>query len=245
MHKQSKLTYGRILAKIGADRSLRKPMRLLFWCKVHGISRVHYKDDIPSFTKYQVQKYLSVLLEHGFVGFDRNGYYYIRSLRFVAKRLGIVGPILARPDKDVVFKDNTWVSYLMGHAVLSYVGNLRSGKSKKRAKCHTASNCHEQGKDLLDFCSNSYQANSSADSQAVSLAGIAKKFNITISTASRWRRRGQRAGYAVCRHLKFIRDLKGETFNGVRNFCEDGKVFFAIKGKLYQELPAILFADDF
>lgn len=236
----ARLKSSRVLVRVGSDKSLRRPGRLYFFCRTNGISKVNVKDSIPTFTRYQVMKYLSVLCSLGLAGRDKEGNYYIRNIRTAAKRLGIQGHVSGRINKDMVNDDKTWTDYVMGHAVLGYVGNLRSGRSKKRAACYTAHICQGQG-DLFDF--KKTRVDSSVDSQATALRGIGRRYRVSDATASRWRRRGQKAGYQVKRHLSFVREL-GEAVDtaSLRYYNEDGKVMVVIGKCLYIEQPAMLFA---
>ncbi len=241
----------KILSAVLNSKDLRNPSRLYFWTATNIGSKVHKSDlkgpILGAFSPYQIKKYFSVLRRAGWVGLDRDGNFYLRSMETILVREGLAVKSKRYRAIDIpagaMNGNKAWLDFLAGTYVLAMASSLRWGSSRKRSKCYAADN--NAGKPFLTLDSKTV-ANSSI-AQGVSIELLSRSSGCHESTASRWRDRGEAAGYKLVRaflptnylqkpDLGYLEELKDEQVPGWWKLR-------LLKGRIVEEVPSLVCLD--
>lgn len=158
------------------------------------------------FSRYQVEKYLAVLLRRKYLRRDAAGNYYLTSMHTLCpgqtNGLGKRVKMLYHALDDQALRDGQyWKKVIAGVVVAAYARSLRYGRTAKRAACFAATNdptgvgAVYQGGAIV---SPTTLANSSLV-QGCALNILALHTGRHKSTMSRWRKKGQAVGYSLGR----------------------------------------------
>lgn len=210
---------------------------------------MHRLERVDGFSRYQIQKSLAVLAKHHLVAKDRNDVYYRRNVLVLYRALGnrdYHKKIYIPASALLTAKD--WQDYLTGKMILAYASQVRSGKTARKAKCYMAHN--HMGAVVIDRFQK--RVKHSVD-RGTGMANdmIARKFRVDPSTASRWRRRGERSGLYVVGRTFYPCNFQGELSSGqskvkmtktdllrMQDYGLAGSRYRSIDGILYEEHPS-------
>lgn len=210
---------------------------------------MHRLDKVDGFSRYQIQKSLAVLSRHHLMSKDHNDVYYRRNVMVLYRALGnndyhkkIYVPASAlHTAKD-------WQDYLTGKMILAYASQVRSGKTARKSKNFMAHN--HMGAVVMDRFQKRVKH---SEMRGTGMANdmIARKFGVDPSTASRWRRRGERSGLYIVGRTFYPCNLEGELALGQpkvrmtrnelllgREYGVLGSRYRSIDGILYEEHPS-------
>ena len=187
-------------------------MRLYLYMKFNFnqvISHRSRKRLLIHFSKYELEKYLPSLREEGYVTISEKGDIYITDFQTLLFRA--FGAKYEQPwrkykkvyvPSDFLKRKKDWKSWVIGHNIMWLANNLRLDKTKEKARKYAADRTGTQSKEFLPIEPGKMWSESTPVAQGVSLGLIQRKvggWNISKTTASAWRRRGQIAGYRTIR----------------------------------------------
>lgn len=200
----------KFISDLQNDPSLRGAGRMFLYIRRFVGSKYHpeTQKSILSvhFSNYQIQKYLSVLVAKKMMRRDQAGNYYLTSVEVLCpddvNRHGERIRKLRYVLDDQALRDGQYFKKVIaGVVVAAYTRSLRYGSTSKKASRQAATNdptgigsVYVSGQ----LVSTSTLANSSMV-QGCALTILAKHTGRHKSTMSRWRKKGQAAGYTLGR----------------------------------------------
>lgn len=225
-----------ILQSLISDKKLLRCSRLYFaWRALYG-SKIHANDFAPDgFSRYQLQRYKKELKEYGWIGEDRFGNVYLRSIR------KMYGYGIKVPD-HVLSSNQSWMGWVEGTAIKKYALALTGGKRTKRnarmfqAGCISSAS-KNRGRVILTDNRKKPISVDTRRCMGLSLENIMKSFRVSKATASRMRKRGQSSGYILARMFYPVGVWRGGNFSLLR-LAENGHKLSISGCTIYEEGPS-------
>ncbi len=200
-----------ILQDLQNDPTMRGPGRMFLYLRRFIGSKYHPSTQkhilLVHFSRYQIEKYLAVLLRRKYLRRDAAGNYYLTSMRTICpdqrdgsgKRVRMLYHIL---DDQALRDGQYWKKVIAGVVVAAYARSLRYGRTRKRAASFAATNdpmgIHGTVYSGGAIITPTVLANSSLV-QGCANSILARHTGRHKSTMSRWRKKGQAVGYTLGR----------------------------------------------
>lgn len=234
----------KVLRAAQSCKSLRNPSRIFFWIAQNVGSKCHISALSGNFSKHEIKNYLHFLARRGWIGRNKQGDIYLRSVSTILKREGVErgNGKLRRIFIPAEMSDSRqkWNDFLHGVPMLDHALGLRTGITKKRSRCYAADN--NAGNPHIITSTPVH----SSIAQGLSLSLIAKKHGVHPSTASRWRKRGQAAGYELVKAY-YKTGLTGNTMahlEAEKQMAREADVYAGdlvlFKGRILRQAPSLI-----